>query len=154
MERYLCKAKTEKNDECVIGYALAGKRSISYTEKENVAVIITNLNLLSNNGLNTMTSFVVKRHTLSQCTGRKDGNGKLIFEGDYFWIENAEGEIGVIYWYGMKWCVRSVPNTVENECVPDFDTTIEIYELEEFYSREIGIVGNVHDYKGENNGRE
>jgi len=139
MNRYISKAKRSDNGEWVEGcyVRMFKKDTIVHYEK-----IMTSFG-----EERSMTYKQIDPNTLCQCTGKEDANKDLIFEGDYFWLEGAEGEIGVICWYDDRcaWWVKSVPNTVEDECVPDFSTTIENYELGEFFDSEIHIIGNLHD---------
>ena len=140
MNRYISKAKT-LDGEWVQGY---------YVKEFKKYMIVNYEKIMTPFGEErSMTYKQIDSNTLCMCTGKEGANKDLIFEGDYFWLEDAEGEIGVIYWDNDRcaWWVRSVPNTVENECVPDFSTTIENYELGEFLDSEIHIIGNVHDRK-------
>ena len=80
---------------------------------------------------------------LIQCTGRKDKNGKLIFEGH------------CVQQFGRSWVIKFGPYCdsgggdsascghgfyLENESLGPYDQTHGFYKIEEFE-----IIGNIHD---------
>lgn len=75
-DRYLFKAKRLDNGEWVIGYL--------YRLSENNPPFI----ILRKYG----ESYEVDEHTISQCTGLKDKNGKLIWENDIVGLYNENKE--------------------------------------------------------------
>ena len=129
-ERFLSKAKALFNNKWVTGYY--------YRETS------TQLHYINQNGI----AVLINTETLCACTGLKTEDGTLVFEGDYFWHENDEGIIGVVnYDYDdVRLNVRLIPNTLSGGCVPDFDTTLEWWELDE-YDFIPQIIGNIHDKK-------
>ena len=136
MDRFLSKAKDVSSGEWVVGYFY-----YDYNYEINKSVrIFCKINDKGDN-------YIIDIKTLCQCA-RSDSKGQL-WENDYFWSNDVEGIIGVITWSDDDdtWMVREVPNTVEDETVPDFEDTLNWLQLNEFSTTEImdNFIGNIHD---------
>lgn len=74
--RYMCRGKRKDNGEWVEGYLIQGNKTyIATTGAINYMVVSTSY-------MASIELVEVIPETVGQCTGLKDKNGKLVFEGD------------------------------------------------------------------------
>lgn len=115
-ERFLFRGKRKDNGEWVEG-------NLVYTRTTTLGVV-TEIYTLK-------MSYQVIPETVGQCTGLKDKNGKLIFEGDI--VKNKA-------WYVIKYDNGGYGLSAFGKTKP-----IPIMGHWNFNSDEIEVIGNIHD---------
>ena len=132
-DRYLFKAKRVDNGEWVIGYL--------YRLSEINPPFI----MLRKYG----ESYEVDEHTICQCTGLKDKNGKLIWENDiikkdfytdYDAYANSEAYTGRIQYEDGGWSVERTMSNGRICASPIIDMIAYSRDIEQFE-----VIGNIFD---------
>ena len=81
-------------------------------------------------------------YIIEQCTGLKDKNGNLIYEGDIICYDDtpynvyATKKTGPVVWHKAMFCIH-----YKNELGDFYDT---VGANDDFWSRKTEIVGNIH----------
>ena len=148
MNKYICKAKRKDNGEWIEGYL--------FRLKEEFAPMIMLKNKIGK-------AYEVIPETVGRCTGLKDKNGKLIFEGDVVKITDFQvglvtqecGAFGVSIVPRIDWDYLDSEIAEITGCdnMPYFcrnDNFISLWELMWNYNQEdfcgvVEVIGNIHD---------
>ena len=86
--------------------------------------------------------FDINPATLGQCTGLKDRNGRLIFDGDI--VNRLKPDVlageHIVIWANLKWMLSRI-----SKLNPDFHSDYNFFPITNVRNKFLEIIGNVHD---------
>ncbi len=138
-ERYLFKAKRIDNGEWVQG-------ALVYDNRDKMHRIVIEIRYSTGTCITADNAPRVDSSTICQCTGLKDKNGKLIWEGDvvkkefytdYNNCANSEEYIGIVK---VADCARLVTN-IRGKCTRSILEAMSYWEDVKYFE----VIGNVFD---------
>ena len=130
--------KSMYSDNCKNGF-IYGSLIVGHGKYYICVTALCQVNSLVNNGRTTI--FEVFPETVGEYTGLKDKHGKMIFEGDIVLLKSDEEPYQVAF----------------DECCFQVYSHSVCYVMDNFYNRDIEVIGNIYDNPellgGVNNGR-
>lgn len=144
-ERYLFRGKRKDNDEWIEGYLIQGNKTyIATTGAINYMVVSTSY-------MASIELVEVIPETVGQCTGLKDKNGKLIFEGDILHIKTGKGwscPIGTDIYYKVVYTKFNIQRYAHTEYIGFMAERSNNYLSPIHYvvtTEGAEVIGNIHD---------
>jgi uncharacterized phage protein (TIGR01671 family) len=150
-ERYLFRGKRTDNGEWTQGVPFIQHNYVSGYDKDDNAILEDRHYIITGCGgidrsliANAIfTAIHIDPCTIGQCTGLKDRNGSLIFEGDIVKIRHGDrfSGTGVVEYFNCAFMVKLYKHTIKTK-LDDLYTSLQDTSLAPHHPV---ILGNIHD---------
>lgn len=125
-ERYICRGKRKDNGEWIEGYLY-----ITHNNEYEIGKYDEEINI-------ERMTYIVIPETVIQCTGMKDKNGRLIFEGDLLRFTNSDNEQSI---YKVFYDDVYAGYRIQEMGLGGLDEMSNWEDSREYFE----VIGNIHD---------
>ena len=124
--RYICRGKRKDNGEWIEGYLY-----ITHNNEYEIGKYDEEINI-------ERMTYIVIPETVIQCTGMKDKNGRLIFEGDLLRFTNSDNEQSI---YKVFYDDVYAGYRIQEMGLGGLDEMSNWEDSREYFE----VIGNIHD---------
>ena len=112
-------------------------------------IMITWEDIKNNPDINLQDCFSLTRFIKQQCIGIKDKNGKLIYEGDLLLPMGEDDDRIEVVWNDEKarfgLMIEWTDPCYWNGLYDETRTGRDYYDLDDFYTEEFDVIGNIYE---------